>query len=132
MKFVQTLSDAELCTLTDAYTFGPQPGFRRRAHAIVLSHKGYSIIQISDILGSHRETVSIWFDAWKEEGLCGLKAETRPGRPSIYDASERERLKALVAESPHQLKTVQAQLEQETGKTSCTETVKRALKKSGV
>lgn len=50
----------------------------------------------------------------------------------IYDEQDRDRLKALVSEEPHQIKAVQARLQQETGKTSCTMTIKRALKKAGV
>lgn len=81
MKFVQPLSDVELRTLTDACIYGPKPGFRRRAHAIVLSHKHYKIAQISDILSANRETVSAWFEAWQREGLCGLRSEPIPAAP---------------------------------------------------
>jgi transposase len=129
MKFVSPLSEVELHTLMNAYNFASQPAFRRRAHAIVLSHKGYRRQQISDILGTTPDTVSQWFGAWETVGLCGLKSKGRPGRPTIYDADDRERLKALVKDMPHQLKSVQTQLEQETGKSSSTETLKRALKK---
>ena len=44
MRFVQPPSDVELRTLTDAYTYGHQPGFRRRVYAIVLSHKHYKTL----------------------------------------------------------------------------------------
>jgi transposase len=116
----------------EAYVHAEKPALRRRAHAIVLSHKRYSINQISDILAVTRETVSLWFDAWEADGLEGLRDKARPGRPAIYDDRDRERLQALVAEHPHQIKTVHARLQQETGKSSCTATVKRALKKSEV
>jgi hypothetical protein len=45
----------------------------------------------------------------------------------IYDEQDRERLKALVSEEPHQIKAVQARLQQETGKISCTMTIKLEL-----
>ncbi len=105
---------------------------RRRAHAIVLSHQGHTINQICQILSVTRETVSLWFDAWEAQGLEGLRDKPRTGRPAIYSGSERERLLELAQEQPHQLKAVQARLQQETGKRSCTMTLKRALKKSGV
>lgn len=132
MKFVSSLSDTDLQALMEAYTHAEKPALRRRAHAIVLSHKGYSINQISDILAITRETVSLWFDAWESTGLEGLRDKARSGRPAIYDERDRERLQALVAEHPHQIRTVQARLQRETGKSSCTTTVKRALKKSGL
>lgn len=132
MKFVSPLSDTDLQALMDAYLYAEKPALRRRAHAIVLSHKGYSINQISDILAVTRETVSLWFDAWESSGLEGLRDKSRSGRPAIYDAHDRKRLQALVAEHPHQIRAVQARLQWETGKSSCTATVKRALKKAGI
>lgn len=132
MKFVSPLSDTDLQALMEAYVHAEKPALRRRAHAIVLSHKGYSINQISDILAVTRETVSLWFDAWQADALEGLRDKARSGRPAIYDERDRERLQALVAEHPHQIRTVQAYLQRETGKSSCTTTVKRALKKSGL
>lgn len=132
MKFVSPLSDTDLQVLNDAYMQGEKPALRRRAHAILLSNKGYTINQISDILAVRRGTVSIWFDAWKADGLEGLTDKAHTGRPAIYDEQDRELLKALVAQTPHQIKAVQARLQQETGKTSCSMTIKRALKKSGV
>ena len=132
MKFVTPISDAELATLMCAYHDGPQPAFRQRAHAIMLSLKRYSIKQISDILEVYRETVSNRIDAWEQEGLCGLRDKARSGRPLIYSGEEQKRLRELVDQQPHQLKAAQSKLEQETGKTSCTMTLKRSLKKMGV
>jgi transposase len=88
--------------------------------------------QICKILSVTRETVSLWFDAWETQGLDGLRDKPRAGRPAIYSDAERERLFELVQEQPHQMKAVQARLQQETGKGACTMTLKRALKKSGV
>lgn len=132
MKFVSPLSDTDLQVLSDAYIQGEKPALRRRAHAILLSNKGYTINQISDILAVRRGTVSIWLKAWKTDGLNGLTAKAQTGRPAIYDEQDRELLKALVAQTPHQIKAVQARLQEQTGKTSCSMTIKRALKKSGV
>ena len=132
MKFVSSLSDTDLQVLNDVYMQGEKPALRRRAHAILLSNKGYTINQISDIFAVRRGAVSIWLKAWKTDGLNGLTAKAQTGRPAIYDEQDRELLKTLVAQTPHQIKAVQARLQQETGKTSCSMTIKRALKKSGV
>ena len=131
-RFVPSLSDTDLQTLMTTYTYGVKPALRRRAHAIVLSHQGHTIDQICEILSVTRETVSLWFDAWEAQGLDGLQDKPRAGRPPIYSDAERERLLELVQKHPHQLKAVQARLQQETGKGACTMTLKRALKKSGV
>ncbi|MFC0711125.1 IS630 family transposase [Azorhizophilus paspali] len=112
----------------ETYVHAGKPALRRRAHAIVLSHKAYRINPISDILAVTRETISLWFDAWQSDGLEGLRDKARPGRPAIHDDWDRERLQVLVAEHPHRIKTVHARLQRETGKSSCTATVKRVLK----
>lgn len=67
MKFVSPLSDSDLQALTEAYQYGEKPTLRRRAHAILLSAKGYGINQITDILAMTRETVSTWIDTWETQ-----------------------------------------------------------------
>lgn len=129
-RFVETLSDTDLQVLEDTYRHAEKPALRRRAHAILLNHQGYTIDQISDVLGATRETVSIWLTAWENDGLKGLKDKPRSGRPSIYDEKDQERLKALVEAYPHQIKTVQAHFQEETGKPASISTIKRLLKKT--
>lgn len=132
MRFVSPLSEAEIQALRNAHEHGATPALRRRAQAILFSNDDHTINQISEIFAVRRDTVARWLDAWEREGLDGLTDKERAGRPAIYDEQDRERLKALVVETPHQIKAVQARLQQETGKTSCTMTIKRALKKSGL
>src|SRR5690606_21186225 len=74
---------------------------------------------------------SIWLSKWDQDGLNGIQDEAHSGRPPILDAEERERLKAIFAENPRQIRAAQAKLAEETGKTACTETLKRALKNLG-
>lgn len=88
-----------------------------------------TITQISDILEVERNALTIWFQKWEASGLEELVDKPRSGRNPILDASDRERLQALVEEHPHQLHTLQARLQEETGKTFSTDTLRRALKK---
>ncbi len=132
MRFVQPLSDAEVQSLRDASKNASKPAQRRRAHGILLSHKGYTINQISEILDVQRDTVTRWLNAWQRDGLDGLADKARAGRPSVYDDQDRERLQALVAETPHQIRALQARMAEETGKPVSLSTVQRALKKAGV
>lgn len=59
MKTVAPLTEAEHITLTAAYHDGPWPIFRQRAHAMLLSDKGYAREAIADLLSAHRTTVSL-------------------------------------------------------------------------
>jgi len=130
-RFVAPLTDDEQDALTTVYRDGEQRAQRRRAHAILLSHQGYTIYQICDILEVKRNTVSIWLKNWEATGLAGLKDKPRSGRRPIYDDQDRERLQELVEEHPHQVKTIRARLQEETGKAASIATIKRALKKIG-
>lgn len=129
-RFVRALTSAEQEALMETYWYAEKPALRRRAHGILLSHKGHTIEQICEILCVTRNTVAAWFKAWEAEGLEGLQDKARSGRPPIIDDQDRERLQALIQEHPHQLRTVRARLHEETGKSPSTATLKRALKKN--
>ena len=64
---------------------------RQRAHAVLLSAKGYSLDQAADVLGVDRDAVSRWLDRWERGGLDALADAPKSGRPPKVDA-------ALVAE----------------------------------
>ena len=130
LKFVQSISDTVKAELTDIYEKHPNFRTRQRAHAILLSSKGYTIMQLQEIFEVDRDTISIWFDRFKEQGVAGLEERPHTGRPPIYTDEEINKLKELVDNEPRQLKQAQAILQQTTQKTSCTETLKRALKKN--
>ena len=129
MKFVAHLSPAIKLTLQEAQNYHPSGRFRQRAHALLLSHKGYTITQLTDIFDVHRDTVSQWFDDWKQFGLVGLHDKHKSGRPTILTESEAECFREYIDENPHQPKSAIARLEAETGKTASDDTYKRVLKK---
>lgn len=128
-RFVSPLTEAEQQTLTSAYQHGEKPALRRRAHAILLSDQGHTINQISEILQVRRDAVSRWLKQWETSGLDGLIDKPRSGRTPILDENDHQRLQELVAEQPHQIRSLQARFEEETGKTVSTVTLRRALKK---
>ena len=130
LRFVNKLSEEAKRQLWEIYHGHPCFAFRRHAHAILLSDRGFTINQLQDIFGVDRDTVSAWITRFEQSGVDGLKPLPRPGRPPIYSADEVRQLKELVDQEPRQIKQAQAALQQATGKSSSTETLKRALKKS--
>jgi transposase len=130
LRFVNKLSEEAKQQLETSYHDHTDFALRRRAHAILLSDRGFTISQLQDIFAVDRDTVSAWLDLFEQSGAEGLKPLPRPGRPAIYTEDEVRQLKALVDQEPRQIKQAQAALQQATGKSSCTETIKRALKKS--
>ena len=129
MRFMGPLTEDELLDLTDLYSHSNKQATRRRAHAVLLSNKQFTMDQIALILDATRETVGYWFNSWEQKGLKGLDDLPRPGQDAIYDEDEITQFKALLQETPQQLKIAQAKLEQQTSKHSSGETLRRALKK---
>lgn len=130
LRFVQKLSEETKQQLDEIYRRHPGFAYRQRAHAILLSDKGFTINQLQDIFAVDRDTVSAWLNLYEQAGIDGLKPLPRPGRPPIYTDDEVRRLKELVDREPRQIKQAQAALQESTGKSSGTDTLKRALKKS--
>tara|TARA_R110002051_G_scaffold47220_1_gene93686 strand:+ start:1066 stop:1521 length:456 start_codon:yes stop_codon:yes gene_type:complete len=114
------------------YHHGEKRALRRRAHAILLSDQGHTIDQISEILQVRRDAVSPWLKQWEASGLDGLIDKPRSGRTPILDEHDHQRLQELVAEQPHQIRSLQARLQEEAGKTASTVTLRRALKKIAI
>lgn len=129
MKFVDKLTEHETSTLTEAYKNHPSFRVRQRAHAVLLSDKGYRIIHLCEQLGvKRRETISEWLNRWAESGIIGLVDKPRSGRPRIFNDKEAERLVKLAQEEPHKLTAIATQLQKESGKKASIDTVKRLLK----
>lgn len=128
-RFVAPLTDSEQQMLSSAYHRSEKRALRHRAHAILLSHQGHTINQISQILEVRRDAVSRWLTQWEASGLDGLIDKPHSGRMPVLDESDHQRLQELVAEQPHQIRSLQARFEEETGKTVSTVTLRRALKK---
>lgn len=101
-------------------------------NTLLLSDQGHTINQISEILQVHRDAVSRWFKQWEVSGLDGLIDKPRSGRTPALDEHDHQRLQALVAEHPHQIRALQARSQEETGKSDATSTLRRTLKKMTV
>jgi transposase len=132
LRFVKNVSDEAKEQLSKVYHNAPDFAFRKRAHAVLLSAMGHTINQLQAIFEVDRDTVAAWFDRFEAGGVEGLKSLPKPGRPPIYTEDEVGRLKELVDLEPRQIKQAQAALQQATGKSSCTATLKRALKKTAI
>jgi transposase len=65
---------------------------RDRAHALILSNKGYSIEQLSAIFEVRRATIGEWFDKWEKLGPIGLGDARKSGRPRVFNDSEQKKL----------------------------------------
>lgn len=117
MKSVTAITDpAIITTLQQAWRHGTTPYLRERAHAVLLSYRGYSLEQIADIFGVQYQTISSWIDQWEDYGILGLYKSHGGGANTIFNAEEVERFKELVKDEPRRIRHAKAVLEEETEK----------------
>jgi transposase len=132
-KTVAPLSDGDREQLERLVKEDPSARVRQRAEAILLSGKGYSIKQISEIKGKRVITVSRWIGQWEERGVDGILEGEGRGRKGILTEEERQEVcKWLEEESPpRSAAELAARIQKTFGKAVSTDTARRLLKASG-
>jgi transposase len=85
-RFVKALSDTEQYTLEEGFKYGPAPDFRQRCQILLLSHKGYEVRQIINMLDVSPHTVYSTMKSWREEGIGGLVRKKGQGRKATLQA----------------------------------------------
>jgi transposase len=100
-KTVSPLSASDREELERLVKEDPSARVRQRAEAILLSAKGYSIKQISEIKDKCVITVSRWIDQWEERGVDGiLEGEGRGSKGILTECERQEIAKWLDEETP--------------------------------
>jgi len=127
-KFVQVLTSSENDELLSIYKYHHSCSVRRRAQALLLSHRGFDINTISMIFDVHRNTVSRWIDQWNERQIDGILTREGQGRPRIFSEDEEKTLILALAHEPRSIKRVAVEVDEETGKKASLQTVKRVAK----
>lgn len=102
---------------------------RRRAHAVLLNSRGYSVDRIADIYEVDRDTVSRWLDQWEGDGTNGLHDQEGRGRKPTLNQKEQKQAIKIVEKDPRSSKRSLTRIEEKTGKKISRDTLKRILKK---
>lgn len=97
MRFVPALSHEEAAELRRLYREGVTHRLRQRAHAILLSARGWRVDALADLFESDRDTVSRWLDHW-EDRSPGASLED-----ALADAPKSGRRRKLPAQDQAQL-----------------------------
>lgn len=99
-RFVRSLRAKEQREVEDLFRHGPNARTRRRAQAVRLSAKRYTVPEIADILGCNPQSVHNWLGAFESRGVAGLIEKPRSGRPAVATPDYRARLvEAVQADS---------------------------------
>lgn len=130
-KFVEPFTEAQRKALETLRREDPLERTRRRAEAILLSGRGYSIDAISAILECHRVTVSRWIDQWQERGIDGLLEREGRGRKRCLTEAEQRQVMAWLDQEPRSARRLLGQIQRTFGKSLSLETVRRLIKRAG-
>ena len=103
-RFVLPLSEEARRQLEGLHRTGRSHRVRQRAHAVLLSAKGYTLDQIADVLDVDRDAVSRTLDRWEGGGMAALEEGSRPGRPPKVDAALEAEVLAAAREQPASLR----------------------------
>lgn len=131
-RFISPLTQEQYSDLDQMRSESQSQRARNRAHAIILSDKGYTIEQIKDLFEVDRETVTRWFNRFEKYEAIGLWDNLRPGRTPILNESEQELALELLAQKPFDSKSVRQDIIEKTGKSISGKTLKRLAKRYGL
>lgn len=102
-RFVRPLSEAESQEVEELFRRGPNARVRRRAQAVRLSALGYTVPQITEILGCTSQSVHNWLSAFEAGGCPALFDKERSGRPPVATSSYRQQLVEAIKTNPKDL-----------------------------
>lgn len=103
VRHIRSLTAKEIHLLKKCMKTSDDARLRSRAHAVWLSHQGYTIDEIAKILGCHRNPVRGWFERYEAEGLQGLQDRNREGRPAQAGPEFQKALVQTVKTPPRNL-----------------------------
>lgn len=90
MRFIKDLSDWEHQELERLIKESSSYRERMRAQAILLSYKGYSLIELSELFSVDRDTISAWFNRFAKHRTTKLQDAPGRGRHSKLTSSEKK------------------------------------------
>ena len=82
MRQVRELNSDEVFGLERLHREGSSHRERVRAHAILLSYKGFDLETLAVICAADRDTVRDWIVRFEQGGIEALGDAPKPGRPS--------------------------------------------------
>ena len=95
-KFVDTLSKSEISTLEQGQKHGKSPDFRQRCQILLISNRGHSVKQISNVLNVNPQTVYTTIQAWEEKGFAGIQRKKGQGRKPILEIDNPKHVRAAI------------------------------------
>ena len=94
-RYIRPLSNEEISELEAGFKSKKSRGFQQRCHALLLSHKGYDIPTICDILGRSNDIIYVWFNNYEKQGISRLKTQPGQGRKPLLSIDNKDHVQAV-------------------------------------
>jgi transposase len=130
-KYVSELDARQVSGLNSIIAGHCNARTKKRAQAISLSARGYTIDEISAILQCHRVTVSRWIDQWHEQGMDGLLEREGRGRKKSLSEEEEKQVVEWLEGDGRSTNGLLGKIEKAFGEKICPATLKRLFKRNG-
>jgi transposase len=114
MKTIGVLSDQARQELKTIMTKSPVFRQRQRAHAVLLSAKGYSLDDLADIFDADRDSIRSWLTHYETSGISGLSDDPKSGRPRLFSDDQAQIVIQAVTAHPQQIMQAQQALKKRT------------------
>lgn len=93
-RYVKRLDETEVVTLEQGLKYGPAVDFRQRCQMLLLSHKGYQVKQIVDVVDVCPHTVYSAMKSWREDGIAGVIRKKGQGRKATLQLDNEQHIQA--------------------------------------
>ena len=128
MRFLQVLDPLTKKLLGRFYKESEKHLVRQRAHCVLLSSEGVSVLELAKMFEKTPRTIYTWLDRWEERRLAGLYDAPGRGRKHRLTPSQQEQVKQWVKEDPKNLGKVIVLIREQLGKSVCKRTIHRILR----
>ena len=130
-KFADELNAQQVTELNSILSSTCNARIKKRAQAILLSARRYTIDEISAIIECHRVTVSRWINQWHEQGIDGLLEKEGRGRKNSLTEEEEKQVLEWLKSDARSANGLLGKIEKAFGKKISQATVKRLFKRNG-
>ena len=132
MRKIRALSQENIKLLKRIESTSHSYKARQRALCIRLSHKNYTIKELSQFFNVTYLTIQRWLYRWENESFPGLYDKQNRGRKPTFNCEQEAQIKAWAKETPKSLENVEAKIEVTWGIKTSKYTIKRILKRNNM
>ena len=128
-RFVVRLTDQQRQELHQIWKEHPSHRARCRAHAVLLSDRGWTINDLCNAFEVSRPTALGWIQRWEKQGAAALEDDPRSGAPPKLDEAQQAKLVERVKQDPRSSQQAIEETARETGKSISRRTLRRILRR---